>query len=261
MFNIKTIFLMLLTFWLSYYPLEANTSPEVANFVNELNTKNNEYYSGSRFVKVSEAKAIIDRVEKSTTLTAEEKLFLKIEAYSLWANVTVLSGTFEDDYPILKGIYINIKKDKTFKNGGTEIYTAFTDFASSMIPLAFFNKKGYWYVFVVDAYDYARIALIKDPKNIKASVLYGMGSSIPVNYLSNNQYSKSLKFMKYTDGLEEYMLFRVHIYKSMMFMKVNETDKAFEELSKAEAMYPNSLYIYMLKTSYAEGRTGFANFE
>jgi len=251
--------LIILSFTMFYYTLNAYTSLEAESFITELNTKNNEYYSGERFVRTSEAKEIIEKVESSTTLTDEEKLYLKIEGYALWANTSIASGVFESDYPILKNIYENIKKDKTFKNGGTEIYTAFTDFGNAMIPLAMFNGKAYWYVFVVDVYDYARIALIKDPSNTKASVLYGMGSSIPVNYLSNNQYSKSLKFMEDTEGLEDYMVFRVHIYKSMMYMKVNETDEAFEELKKAESMYPDGLFVYMLKVSYAKGGTGFTS--
>lgn len=258
MFNIKTIS-MILTFIISHYSLHAYTSSEVENFVKELNTKNNEYYSGARFVETSEAKEIIEKVEKPTTLTDKEKLYIKIEAYALWANTAIASGTFEEDYPILKDIYNNIKKQKTFKNGGTEIYTAFTDFANAMIPLAMFNNKSYWYVFVVDGGNYAKIALIQDPSNTKASVLHGMNNSIPVNYLANNQYSKSLKFMEDTDGLEDYMVFRSYIYKSMLYMKVNKIENAFDELSKAENMYPDSIYVYMLKASYAKGGTGFAS--
>lgn len=257
--NLKKYFLMVLILSISYYSLYADTSSEVENFMEELNTKNNEYYSGARFVRTSEAKEIIERVEKSTTLTGEEKLYIKIEAYALWTNTTIASGTFEEDYPILKDIYNNIKKQKIFKKGSTETYTAFTDFANAMIPLAMFNNKLYWYVFVVDGGNYVKIALIKDPSNTKASVLYGMNNSIPVNYLTNNQYSKSLKFMKNTDGLENYMVFRSYIYKSMLYMKVNKTENAFDELSKAENMYPDSMYVYMLKASYAKGGTGFAS--
>ena len=251
----KIIFLI----FLSHYTLTANLSIEAVNLMSELNDKNNEYYSGERIVDTSEAKNILEKIKNSSSVTDDEKMFLSIEGYTLWANTSIASGTLKEDYPILKNIYENIKKDKSFKKGNSDVYASFSDFASAMIPLAMFNGKSYWYVFVVDGYDYARIALIKNPENIKASVLYGMGSSIPVNYLANNQYSKSLKLMGYTEGLEDYMIFRTYIYKSMLYMKVNETELAFEELAKAENMYPNAMFVYMLKASYAKGGTGFAS--
>ena len=261
MFNIKKNLLIILAFTALYSSLNADTSAEVQSFINELNIKNNEFYSGERFVKASEAKDIIEKIENSKTLTDEEKMLLKIEAYTLWANTSISSGTLKETYPILKDIYENIKKDEIFKKGNSEIYTAFTDFANAMIPLAMFNNKSYWYIFVVDVSDYSRMALIKDPNNTKASVLYGMSSSIPVNYLSNNQYSKSLKFMENTYNLQDYMIFRTHIYKSMLYMRVNETELAFDELRNAETMYPNAMFVYMLKNSYAKGGTGFVDTE
>ena len=251
----KIIFLIVL----SHYTLTANISDEAVNLMSELNAKNNEYYSGERLLNTSEAKDIIEKIKNSNTLTDDEKIFLSIEGYALWANTSIASGTFKDDYPTLKNIYENIKKDVSFKKGNSDVYASFSDFASAMIPLAMFNDKSYWYVFVVDGYDYARIALIKNPENTKASVLYGIGSSIPVNYLANNQYSKSLKLMENTESLENYMIFRTYIYKSILYMKVNETELAFDELLKAENMYPNAMFVYMLRASYAKGGTGFAS--
>ena len=255
----KIFFLIVLVLSLSHYTLTASVSDEAENLMSELNAKNNEYYSGERLVYTSEAKDIIEKIKNSSLLTDDEKMFLSIEGYTLWANTSIASGTLKDDYPILKKIYKKIKKDIGFNKVNSDTYTAFSDFASAMIPLAMFSGKAYWYVFVVDGYDYARIALIKNPENIRASILYGMGSSIPVNYLSNNQYSKSLRLMEDTEGLEDYMIFRTYIYKSMLYMKVNETELAFDELAKAENMYPNAMFVYMLKDSYTKGGTGFAS--
>lgn len=261
MINFYNAILMFLLFIISSHTIDAYTSPEAENFVRELNSKNNEYYSGEKLIKQSEIKAIIDQVENSGKLTDEEKLFLKIEAYTLWANTSPPLETFEKDYPILKEIYKSIK-DKAFRSVSlsSEVYASYADFAGAMIPLANLHDDAYSYIFMLDAEEYARIALIKDPHSIKASILYGISFST-INYKYNDLYSKSLKFMGSTENLPEYMVFRTHIYKSMMYMKVNETEKAFEELKKAENIYPNAFFVSMLTISYANGEDGFTGSE
>lgn len=261
MINFYNTVLMFLLFIISTHTIDAYTTPEAENFARELNSKNNEYYSGEKLIKQSEIKAILNKIENSGKLADNEKLFLKIEAYTLWANTSPPSETFEKDYPILKEIYKSIK-DKAFRNVrlSSEVYASYADFAGAMIPLANLHDDAYSYIFMLDAEEYARIALIKDPHSIKASVLYGISFST-INYKYNDLYSKSLKFMGSTKNLPEYMVFRTHIYKSMMYMKVNETEKAFEELEKAEKIYPNAFFVSMLATSYANGRTGFTSSE
>lgn len=260
MINFYNAILILLLFITSSHSIDAYTSSEAENFTRELNSKNNEYYSSEKLITQSEVKAIIDQVENSDKLTYEEKLFLKIEAYTLWAKTSPPSQTFEKDYPILKEIYKSIK-NKAFRDGNlrSEVYASYADFAGAMIPLASLDNDAYSYIFMLDTEEYARIALIKDPHSIKASILYGISFSMSMNYRYSDLYSKSLKFMDSTENLPEYMVFRTHIYKSMMYMKVNEIGKAFEELEKAENIYPNGFFVSRLTISYANGGTGFTN--
>ena len=117
--------------------LYGEISSEAAAVLKEIDNKNNEYHSGSRLVRVSEAKNILNRV-KNSSLSEEEKMHLSIECYTLWANVSTASGSFEEDYITLGDIYKNIKKDKVFKKGSSDIYAAYANFANSLTSLAFF---------------------------------------------------------------------------------------------------------------------------
>lgn len=234
---------------------------EKSSFLTELNSKNAEYYSGKRFIPVSEIEAILRDIENSSALTDDERLFLKLEAYALWANNSIPSQTFITDYPTLKEIYKNIRKTQDFRNGAlsSNVYAAFAEFASAMIPLADINRDIYSYNFSVDEEEYARLAMLKNPGNIQANVLYGMFILITAKYKSDQKYSKIAKFLADTEGLPEYMVFRTHIHRSMMYMKINEIKKSFEELKKAESIYPTAFFVSMLKDSYAHGGTGFSD--
>ncbi len=262
MTDLKKYFIMIIILSVSQYSLFANISEEAQAFLKEIDIKNNESYSGSRLVRPSEAKVIIKNIESSNALTDKEKMYLKIEAYSLWAATSITSGTFEEDYIILKDIYKNIRKSKAFWNGqlNSNIYSSFSDFGNSLIPLAMFNDDAYWFLIAMDASEYSRLALLKNPNNKRASALYAISNTMTVFYMHNNQYSKSLTFFENAEnGLPEYMVFRTYIYKSMMYMRINETQKAFDELAKAEKMYPDGMFVHMLKSSYAKGESGFAS--
>lgn len=227
-------------------------------FFAELNSKNAEYYSGGKLATATELRAIIHDIENSAILTDDERLFLKIEAYALWANTSVPLKTFKEDYPTLKDLYRSVQ-DADFKNGSlsSEVYASFADFASAMIPLADLNNDGYSYNFIVDSEEYARVALIKDPSSTRASVLLGMKTLSTLKYKNSQKYLKSVSLLKNIEGLQEHMVFRTHIYRSMMYMSTNEIEKSFEELKMAESIYPNAFFISMLKDSYTQGGTGF----
>jgi predicted SprT family Zn-dependent metalloprotease len=71
---------------------------------------------GRELVKGSEESTEnTEKIESSKTLTDEEKMLLKIEAYTLWANTSISSGTLKETYPILKDIYENIKNTLVFQ--------------------------------------------------------------------------------------------------------------------------------------------------
>ena len=104
---------IVLIFISSFCGLYAEISSEANNILKEIDNKNNEYHSGERLVRTSEAKDILSRI-KNSNLSEEEKMYLSIECYTLWANVSIASGTFEEDYKILGDIYKNLKKDNIF---------------------------------------------------------------------------------------------------------------------------------------------------
>lgn len=233
--------------------LYADISKEADNILKEINYKNIEYYSGNRVVKVNEAKSILEKIEKSN-LKEEEKLYLKIESYILWANVSIANGSFEEDFITLSKAYVDIKKDKSFTTSLS--YGAFSDFANSLTSLSFFNKK-YPYNFITDMYNYSRLALLKDSNNLRAKQIYGMWQIATLSYYNNNSFYSIINSLKDIDNLPDYMIYRAYIYRSMAYMKVNETQKAFIELEKAKKMYPNGFYSYLLQKSYESGRDGF----
>lgn len=253
---INKIFLLLFIVCVCY----GKISSEAADILKEIDLKNNDYYSGERLVKVSEANDILKRVETSASLSDNERLYLKIECYTLLANTSINAGTFIEDYKTLKNVYKNIRKEKSFKKGFSEIYSAYADFANSMIALSFFNKV-FPYSMIVDVYTFSRLALIRDPNNIKAKQLYGMWQCTTLNYYANNLFYSIITSMYDTTGLPKYMIYRSHIYLSMAYMRVNETEKAFKELEEAENIYPNGFFSYMLKSSYAKGNDGFISME
>lgn len=228
-------------------------------FLTELHSKNADYYSGKRFIPVSEIEAILGGIENSTTVTDDERLFLKLEAYALWANNSIPLGTFREDYPTLKKMYSSVRETQAFRNGSlsSNAYAAFAEFATALIPLADIAKDAYVYNLDVDEKEYARVALVKDPDSIRASALYGMLNAMGIKYKDSQAYAESLKLLQDTEGLPEYMVFRTYIYRSMMYMKINEIEKSFKELEKAENMYPNAFFVSMLKDSYVNGGTGF----
>ena len=239
--------------------LYAEVSSEANNILKEIDNKNNEYHSGERLVRTSEAKDILSRI-KNSNLSEEEKMYLSIECYTLWANVSIASGTFEEDYKILGDIYKNLKKDKVFKKGSSDIYGAYANFANSFTSLAFFNKK-YPYSVIVDMYTYSRLALLKNKNNIRAKQVYGMWQIATLSFYNNAAYYSVMTSLNDTSSLPDYMIYRAYIYRSMAYMKVNETDKAFEELDNALKMYPKGFYGYLLKSSYDKGNDGFLSAE
>lgn len=239
--------------------LYGEISSEANSILKEIDNKNNEYHSGSRLVRVSEAKDILNRV-KNSSLIEEEKMHLSIECYTLWANVSIASGSFEEDYITLGDIYKNIKKDKVFKKGSSDIYAAYANFANSLTSLAFFNGK-YPYSIIVDMYNYSRSALLKDKNNIKAKQVYGMWQIATLGFYNSRAFYSIITSLKDTNNLPDYMIYRAYIYRSMAYMKVNETDKAFRELDEALKMYPKGFYGYLLKSSYDKGKDGFLSAE
>lgn len=239
--------------------LYGEISSKANAILKEIDNKNNEYHSGSRLVRVSEAKDILNRVNNSS-LNEEEKMHLSIECYTLWANVSIANGTFEEDYKTLLYIYNNLKKDKVFKKGSSDIYGAFANFANSFTSLAFFNNQ-YPYSVIVDMYTYARLALLKDKNNIKAKQIYGMWQIATLNFYNNAAFYSVITSLNDTSNLPDYMIYRAYIYRSMAYMKVNETDKAFRELDEALKMYPKGFYGYLLKSSYDKGKDGFLSAE
>ncbi|KLI39952.1 hypothetical protein SZ51_02505 [Brachyspira hyodysenteriae] len=239
--------------------LYGEISSEANAVLKEIDNKNNEYHSGTRLVRTSEAKDILNRVNNSN-LSEEEKMHLSIECYTLWANVSIASGTFEEDYKTLGDIYNNLKKDKVFKKGSSDIYAAFANFANSFTSLAFFNKK-YPYSVIVDMYTYSRLALLKDKNNIKAKQVYGMWQIATLGFYNNAAFYSVISSLNDTSNLPDYMVYRAYIYRSMAYMKVNETAKAFKELDEALKMYPKGFYGYLLKGSYDKGKDGFLSAE
>ena len=250
---------IVLIFISSFLGLYAEISNEANNILKEIDNKNNEYHSGERLVRTSEAKDILNRI-KNSNLSEEEKMYLSIECYTLWANVSIASGTFEEDYKILGDIYKDLKKDKVFKKGSSDIYAAYANFANSFTSLAFFNKK-YPYSAIVDMYTYSRLALLKNKNNIRAKQVYGMWQIATLSFYNNAAYYSVMTSLNDTSSLPDYMIYRAYIYRSMAYMKVNETDKAFEELYNALKMYPKGFYGYLLKSSYDKGNDGFLSAE
>ena len=243
------------------YPVNSTKSSESTAdaILKEIDNKNNEYHSGARLVRTSEAKDLLNRV-KNSNLSEEEKMHLSIECYTLWANVSIASGTFEEDYKTLGEVYKNLKKDKVFKKGSSDIYASFANFANSFTSLAFFNNK-YPYSVIVDMYTYARMALLKDKNNIRAKQVYGMWQIATLGFYNNAAYYSVISSLNDTSNLPDYMVYRAYIYRSMAYMKVNETDKAFKELDEALKMYPKGFYGYLLKSSYEKGKDGFLSAE
>ena len=239
--------------------LYGEISSEANAILKEIDNKNNEYHSGSRLVRTSEAKDILNRV-KNSNLSEEEKMYLSIECYTLWANVSIASGTFEEDYKALGEIYNNLKKDKVFKKGSSDIYASYANFANSFTSLAFFNNK-YPYSVIVDMYTYSRLALLKDKNNIRAKQVYGMWQIATLGFYNNAAFYSVISSLNDTSNLPDYMIYRAYIYRSMAYMKVNETDKAFKELDEALKMYPKGFYGYLLKSSYDKGKDGFLSAE
>ncbi|WP_295157881.1 hypothetical protein [uncultured Brachyspira sp.] len=251
---IKKILFLFICFTLFLY---AELSNEAKNILKEIESKNTEYYSGNRLVKVNEAKSILEKIDKSN-FEEEEKVYLKIETYILWANISIANGTFEEDYITLSQIYKDIKKDKYFTTSLS--YGAFADFANSLTSLGFFNNK-YPYSIIVDMYNYSRLALLKDSANFRAKQIYGMWQIATLSYYNNNTFYSVINSLNSTDNLPDYMIYRAYIYRSMAYMKVNETEKAFTELENAKKMYPNGFYGYLLQKSYDSGKDGFLSAE
>lgn len=258
--NIQKIILPIYILSLFTYTLYANKPTELTTIQNQLNTKNAQYYSGQKLIQAHELIPILTSIDNAHTLTTDEKLYLQIDTYTLWAHNTIPLNTFTENYPKFKKIYQNLQ-NKDFKNGtlSSNLYTSFAEYANALLPLAKLTNDPHSYNFTVDSKEYLRLALLKDPTNTHAKVLYGMSILRIMDYSSYQKYKKSKTYLQNTDGLPEYMIFRTHIYKSMLYIKVNKIEKCFEELQKAENIYPNAPFVTMLKESYKEGGTGFSN--
>ena len=106
-----------------------------------------------------------------------------------------------------------------------------------------------------------RKILLKDKNNVKAKQVYGMWQIATLGFYNNAAFYSIMNSLNDTTNLPDYMVYRAYIYRSMAYMKVNETDKAFKELDEALKMYPKGFYGYLLKSSYDKGKDGFLSAE
>ena len=219
------IFIIIL---LSFSLLEAKItlSPQAESILNNINNKNSEFYSAARILKDAEIEA------------------------------SVLSGNARESYKMLLDIHTDIKKDKLFKNADSDIYSAFSDFSASLINLASVNNQ-LPYTIVIDMNNYARLALLKNPNDARAKQLIAIWQIYTMGYYNNYNFSAVIDFFEDYDSLPEYMVYRMHIYKSVAYIKSNKVKDAFAELELAKKIYPDGLYTFLLENGYKNGREFF----
>lgn len=248
------IFIIIL---LSFSLLEAKItlSPQAESILNNINNKNSEFYSAARILKDAEIEALVNEI-KNSNLTTEEKLYLSIESYSLWSSISVLSGNARESYKMLLDVHNNTKKDKLFKNADSDIYSAFSDFSASLINLASVNNQ-LPYTIVIDMNNYARLAMLKNPNDARAKQLIAIWQIYTMGYYNNYNFSAVIDFFEDYDSLPEYMVYRMHIYKSVAYIKSNKVKDAFAELELAKQIYPDGLYTFLLENGYRNGREFF----
>lgn len=229
-----------------------NISKEANIILNDIINKYNGFYSSNDIPNIEIVKNIIKSKELNA-LKDEEKIYLTLEVLVLWANLAMMEDEIigEENYKTLLNKYKEIKKE--IKNGHSETYSAFSDFAFTMIPLSRLYGKNNEIMFTLDFSEYSREAIRKDKENEKAKILYGMFWSFPSAYHENTYFSVAKKFLSANENVPLYMKYKAHIYLSILYMKANETEKSFEELNKAENIFPNGFLTLYVRQNYENG--------
>lgn len=224
----------------------------------QINEYSIDFYSGTKLIEPIVLHNLVNDIEINNQICKNEKLSLILDCYTLLAKIVIPVGKYAEYYPILKDFSKKVQT-KDFLSGklSSDVYASYSDFIFSLIPLAKATEDGFPYNWVVDSKSYAKLAVLKDSTDIKARTLYGIAGIASIDFPSNQQYLKTNTFLENTEGLSEYLVFRVHLYRSMAHMKVNNITKSFEELEIAKNIYPNSPYIYMLEKAYKNKRTCF----
>ncbi len=212
------------------------------------------YYSGQD-IPVKEALELYNKTKQDYETS---KIVEKEEAALCYiASCTVLSslyssGTLQQHEALVTGLQAELEQNIRLNTASASVLLGFADFLYSQ----FAWKKDNFSVIAALPLLYRKI-LLKDPQNKEAQVKLAVWYTNAGNYYSRSMNGFVISQEPYLDLLQKHDRFNAYISYSSFYLKIYDTQKAYDYLAMAKDLYPDNIICAIIEANYANGKTGF----